>query len=110
LLAFAGGASASEAALRAGVSERTAYRRLLDPQFQQLIAQARDKLIDDALGQLADASVTAVQTLRALCTAESETVRLGAARSLLELTMRLREHVDFGARVASLEARAGIAR
>ena len=105
LLAFASGASAAEAARQAGVSERTAFRRLHDPDFRRRIAQARDKMVDDAMGQLAQASVVAVGTLRALCTAESETVRLGAARSLLELTMRLREHVELGDRVSSLEAR-----
>ncbi len=106
LLALAGGASATEAARKAGVSERTAFRRMQDPEFQRSIAQARDKMVENALGQLAEASVTAVRTLRALCAARSETVRLKAARSLLELTMRMREHVDFGARIAALETNA----
>ncbi len=104
LIAFAGGATATEAARRAGVSERTAFRRLQDPAFQKRIAQARNKMVDAVVGQLAEASVTAVQTLRKLCNGRSETVRLGAARSMLQLTMKLHEHVNIESRLASLEA------
>jgi hypothetical protein len=38
--------------------------------------------------------------------ANAETVQLGAARSILELGVRLREHEDLAARVAALEERA----
>src|SRR5690242_21580333 len=74
MLALAAGASAPEAAQKGGDSERTVYRRLQDRDFQRAVTKAREKLIDDAIGHLAQASVTAVQTLRTLCSADSETV------------------------------------
>jgi hypothetical protein len=40
----------------------------------------------------------------ALLTAQSESVRLGAARSILELGSKLRDNVEFGERLAALEA------
>jgi hypothetical protein len=45
----------------------------------------------------------AAAKLRELLTAESETVRLGAARALLELGVKLREGVELEQRVADLE-------
>ena len=104
LLALAGGVAVAEAARRAGVSERTAFRRLADPEFKRRLAQVRDKMLDDAVGQLAHNSGTAVETLTKLCTdGQSESVRLMAARSLLELAPRLRASVELGARMTALE-------
>jgi hypothetical protein len=70
---------------------------------RQAVAEARSKLVDAALGQLADASAEAVTTLRALLHAEGESVRLGAARSILELGTKLRESVEFEQRISRLE-------
>jgi HEAT repeat protein len=47
--------------------------------------------------------VEAADTLRDLLTAESESVRLGAARAMLELGVRVRDSVELGERVAELE-------
>lgn len=58
-----------------------------------------------ALGKLADASAAAVDTLRGLLSSESDTARLGAARSILELGNKLRESVDIEERLAALEKR-----
>ena len=63
-------------------------------------------MIGRAVGQLADASTKAVQTLTALLVADSLTVRLGAARSILELGPRLREAVEIEERLSSLEQKA----
>lgn len=41
LMALAFGASAEHAALQSGVSERTIYRRLRDPEFKSKIAEMR---------------------------------------------------------------------
>ena len=107
LTALAAGATVRDAARTAGVSEATAHRRLQDPGFRQEVAQARGKLIDCALGQLADASTAAVCTLRSLLDADGDTARLGAARAILELGNKLRESVELEARIAELEQRAG---
>jgi hypothetical protein len=62
-------------------------------------------MIGRALGKMADGMAEAAGTLRELLTAESESVRLGAARSLLELGVKLRESVELEERLAALERR-----
>ena len=47
----------------------------------------------------------AADTLRALLSAQGESVRLGAARSILELPLRLREAEELEQRVRDLEGR-----
>ncbi len=104
LAALAGGATVQEAAGQAGVSEATAYRRLREPTFCQQLAEARAELIKRAVGKLAGASSDAVAALRRLLDAKSEAVQLAAARSILELAIKLREHEELEARIAALEA------
>ena len=101
--ALAGGATVRDAARSAGVSERTAHRRLEDAAFARRVAEARAELIAQAVGTLADASTVAASTLRGLLKAESESVRLGAARSILELAVKLRESEELERRIAALE-------
>jgi hypothetical protein len=102
---LAAGMTIKDAAAAAGIGERTAHRRLEDAAFRRTVAEARGKLVDGALGQLADAGTAAVATLRALLAAEGESVRLGSARAILELGSRLRESVELEARIADLERR-----
>lgn len=87
------------------MSERTAHRRLEDAGFRQQVTEARARLVENALGQLADASTEATATLRALLNADGEGVRLGAARSILEIGAKLRESVEYEQRLAALEQR-----
>lgn len=56
-----------------------------------------------AMGRLADISTKAVDTLEALLGAESDSVKLGAARIILEAGTRLREIVELEERLAELE-------
>jgi hypothetical protein len=111
LVALAAGAPVEQAAQAAGVSTRTAYRRLADPAFARRLTQARDALITAALGELVESASEAVQTLRALLSARDERVRLGAAKATLEQLIRLRESLTLSQRLAALErahgARAG---
>jgi hypothetical protein len=58
-----------------------------------------------AAGQLADGMAQAVATLRKLLTAESESIRLAAARSILEIGPRLRETAELEERLAAVESR-----
>lgn len=103
LAALAAGSTVEDAAQTAGVSVRTAYRRLGDPGFARRLAQARDELISSALGELVDCASEAVATLRALLSASDERVRLGAAKSTLEQLLRLRETLMLSQRLAALE-------
>jgi hypothetical protein len=103
LLAVASGKTVKEAAAEASLGERTAYRRLADPSAPQRLQALRSEMVQRALGRLSDAMSDAADKLRALLSARSETVQLGAARSLLELTTRLRDSVELEERVAALE-------
>src|SRR5437016_3682851 len=103
LSTLAAGSPVEQAARAAGVSTRTAYRRLADPAFGRRLAQARDALITGALGELVECASEAVQTLRALLTASDERVRLGAAKATLEQLVRLRETLTLSQRLTALE-------
>jgi HEAT repeat protein len=107
LLALAGGATVRDAARSAGIGERTATRRLADPGFRRRVAENRADMVARALGKLADGATEAVDTLRKLLGAEADTVKLGAARSILELGTKLREAVELEERLAELERRIG---
>ena len=69
------------------------------------MAEARREMVARTVGQLADASSAAAVTLRALLNAEADTVRLGAARAILELGTKLRESEDLERRLSELEAK-----
>jgi HEAT repeat protein len=58
---------------------------------------------------MADGMAEAADMLRQLLAAKSENVRLGAARSLLELGVKLREAVELEERVRLLEEQAAAA-
>jgi hypothetical protein len=103
LLALAAGQTVRDAARAAGVGERTATRRVAEPAFLRRVADLRADMVGRALGRMADAMTAAADTLRQLLTARSENVRLGAARSLLELGVKLRESVELEQRLLALE-------
>ena len=107
IAAMAGGCTVEDAAATVGVGVATAYRRLKEPEFRRQVDEARAALIGQAIARLSAASTDAVSTLKDLLTAESETVRLGAAKAILDLGLRLREHEDLAERVAALEGQLG---
>lgn len=100
---LAAGATIRDAAKSAGVGERTVYRRLDDTAFQHKVNRARAAMLERALGALSEASIEASATLRSLLYAESDMARLGAARSILTLTLDLRSQVELVERMAALE-------
>ena len=105
LTALASGQTIRDAAKAAGVGERTATRRLAEPAFRRQVAQLQTEMIQRALGQLSDAASEAVATMRKLLTAKSESVRLAAGRSILELGTRLRDALELEQRLFDLERR-----
>ncbi len=83
--ALVSGCHIENAASVAGISVRTAYRRLADPAFKQQLQEARQCLRESILAKLSDAGHDAVGTLWELMqTAENEGVRLRAAKAVLE--------------------------
>jgi len=107
VLALAGGQTVRDSARAAGVGERTATRRLAAADFRRRVIETRAALVERATGQMADAMSAAAEALRKLLEARSEAVRLGAARAVLELGMKLRESADLEERLAELERRLG---
>ncbi len=103
IAALAGGSTVEDAAATAGVGVATAYRRLKEPEFRRRIDDARAEVIAAAVARLGAASGKAVTTLEDLLTAESEAVRLGAARATLDAALKWREHQDLAERVRLLE-------
>ena len=104
ILALAAGETVRDAAKRAGVSERTAHRRLDGAEYRRRVIAARREMFGRAMGLLADGAACAVSTLRGLAeTAKSESVRLNAAKGILDVANRWREVNDLSERVAELE-------
>jgi hypothetical protein len=58
-----------------------------------------------ALGILADGMEHAAQTLRDLCDAKNDNVRLGASRAVLELGVEIGDMEELRERLAAMEAR-----
>jgi hypothetical protein len=110
LLALACGASVENAARQAGLSESTAYRRLADLAFRQQLQALRADMIQRTAGALTAAATEAVRTLLELQKAAAPpAVRLGAARSILEMGLKLREAADLEERLTALEQQLGVA-
>jgi hypothetical protein len=104
ITAFLQGKSIAAAAQVAGISERTAKRRVADPAFQRELAAARTRLLARAIGVLVDGALGAAVQLRQLAQgAVQESIRLAAARSILEFSFRGLEALDLAERVAALE-------
>jgi uncharacterized protein (DUF3084 family) len=93
--ALATGATYEEAGRIAGVSKSTVKRRMGSEAFRQRVAEERVGLIDTLRGQLLAAAPQAVATLRELsASGESDSVRLGAARAVLDLSLGRRRGFD----------------
>ena len=107
LTALAFGATVENAARKAGIGERTAYRRLADPDFRARLSQARQEAVVRTAGMLTGAAVGSVKTLVDLQQDASvpAAVRRGAARDVLEMAVKYRESAEMEQRVAAIEDR-----
>jgi HEAT repeat protein len=108
LIALACGATVDTAAKQCEIAVRTIYRRLKDPEFQTRLQAIRAEMVQRAAGMLTAAASGAVRTLLSLQKESvAAAVRLGAARAILEIGIKLREMVDLETRLTALEARLG---
>ena len=97
-------ATVENAARQAGISPATAYRRLAEPAFQQRLQQLRGDMVSRTAGTLTAAAAEAVRALLELLkSSSSPSVRLQAARAILELGLKVRDASDLEERLAALE-------
>jgi hypothetical protein len=100
---LAAGATVKCAACAAGISERTAYRRLDDVDFVWRVRKARFDLLFLAVGKLADASAEAAETLRASLKSDNEALRVRAAAAILDRADGMWATAEVEERVKALE-------
>ena len=108
VLALACGATAEAVARQAQLSARTVKRRLADPAFRKEVQQARTEMVQRAAGTLTAAATESIKTLLALQKEnQPPATRLGAAKAVLELGMRLREVSELEERMAAVRRGGG---
>ena len=107
LQALACGATVEHAARKAGMSERTAYRRLDDPAFRAQLDQLRADMVERTAGLLTGAGMGSVKTLVDLQNdvAVPPGVRRRSARDVLEMGLKFREIAELEQRLAAIEQR-----
>ncbi len=104
-VAVAGGATVKAAAESCGCSERHAYRISAQPEFRQRVSEIRAEMTSAAVGELSSAASEAVATLRELLTSANEpSVRLNAAKAILNALGPLSELSELRARLEALES------
>lgn len=93
------------AASAAGVDPRTLRRYFEDPEFRAEYRKAFSELLEDSTRKAQQSIAPALQVLREIAGNGRETgqVRVSAARSLLEYSLRLTEQLDLLQRLEELE-------
>lgn len=93
-----------EAAIQAGIGERTLYRWLLEPGFRQELKEAENNLITDTARRLVSGQGKALDTLEELIDhATKESERRLAAQAWMEFVIRWHELSDIDTRLTKLE-------
>jgi hypothetical protein len=102
-LALATGRSVIAASAEAAISQRTAERWAKDPEILVRVSELRGRMIDMAIGQIADALCKSVEVMVELLGEESPAIRLRAAEALQSCLLRLKEHAELDRRVLAIE-------
>lgn len=95
------------AAKVAGVSKATLWRWLQEEKFSKAYRAARGRLLDEALAGLESSAGDAIKTLREVMADPEATAaaRVSAARTSLELLLRLRDSLQLEERLSQVEER-----
>lgn len=95
------------AAAKAGMPERTAYRRIAAPDFAQAYRTARREAVSQATARLQNAAGAAVDALANIVgdAGAPPNTRVAAARVILENTLRASELEEVTARLDELEGK-----
>jgi hypothetical protein len=103
-LAIAQGISVAGWARANGVPTRTAFRWAKDPSVRKAVESIRRRTIDQAIGKMTKQTTRAVDIiLRIANEAESDSVRLRAARSIFSDMMAVSEHSGMEIRLTEIE-------
>lgn len=96
--------SIAEASRRTGVSEKTIYVWLKEPEFQELFREVKRRFISLALSRLEGITGEAIETLREIMnTGQGEGPRVSASRAILEMVLKLYEYEQLEERITKLE-------
>jgi hypothetical protein len=95
--------SITEAANVVGVNERTVRRWLEQPPFRDALHEAQRAVLRNALGRLQAMTMRAADTLESLLSAQSEPVRVAAAKEILLRAVDATAIVELEERVERLE-------
>ena len=102
--ALACGATQEAAAQKAGVSRATVQRRLQEPEFRQRLKDLGSDTVKRSAAAMTAAWPEAFKAFLALLgSSVPPATRLGAARTIYELGMKLREVTDTEERLKALE-------
>jgi hypothetical protein len=111
LAALACGAALEHAARSAGMSVRTAQRRMKEPDIRQRLQQVRATMVERTSGMITAAGMEAVKTLITLQDPSTPAgVRRAAAQTILEVGLKLRENTELAERLAAVEAQVNLQR
>ncbi len=100
-IAIANGANLCEAARAAGVCDKTAQRRWKEAEFRDWILELRAEIRCRGVGRLVQNMDAAITALFAGLSANSEAVRISAARAILRLGRDLGGQAEENAMLAS---------
>jgi hypothetical protein len=91
---LARGDTVEAAASIAGVSARTVYRRLTNPEFVARVAELRANMFTTITSRLLDSLPNAMTTLESLLSNADKDMQFKAAVKLIELAFKTREDVE----------------
>jgi len=103
IVALACGDTVKEAAERAGVGERTVYRRLADQSFIAKVNKARNMMVSQAVGKLSLNCAKAAGTLEKLLDSDNPRIRLQAAKAIMDHAIKLSDSWAIEQRLLYLE-------
>jgi len=96
-----------KAAKAAGVSKATIFRWMAESEFSAALRDMSGRLLEGAVATLQIGSSEAVEALRGVLADKMATdaAKVSAARTLLEMALRVRELFEHEQRIAELEER-----
>ena len=92
-----------DAAAAAGVSEATVWRLMQREDFQRRYREAQEKAFDGALGTLQGAATEAIAALQKNLSCGMPAAEVGAAKAILDFSLKAREQFDYAQRIRTLE-------